>query len=260
MMTTTEPYKPPPRPVIRSVTTADVSAALRAGLNDFLAAPRYGLFFGGFYVFGGILIFLCLGVFDMRWMIFPVAIGFPLAGPFAAAGLYEVSRRLERRHPLVWREILSVVVHQQRREFGWMAFTTLFIFWVWMYQVRLLLAIFLGTKSFSSLEAFAGLIVSTQAGVSFIIVGSLIGLVLALVLFSVTVISMPLLLDRDVDFVTAMITSIATVFKNPVPMLGWGILITVVVIISMLPAFLGLLVTFPVLGHATWHFYKRAIE
>lgn len=260
MMTTTEPYKPPPRPVVRSVTANDISAALSAGWADFLAAPQYGLFFGGVYVFGGILIFLCLAVFDMRWMIFPVAIGFPLAGPFAAAGLYEVSRRLEGGHPLVWREILSVIVNQQRREFGWMAFTTLFIFWVWMYQVRLLLAIFLGTQSFSTLEAFAGLIVSTNAGVSFIMVGSLIGLVLALVLFSVSVISMPLLLDRDIDFVTAMITSVATVFRNPVPMLGWGILITAVVIISMVPMFLGLLVTFPVLGHATWHFYKRAIE
>lgn len=259
-MTTTEPYKPPPRPVIRSVNAGDISAALNAGWADFLAAPRYGLFFGGFYVLGGIFIFLCLVVFDMRWMIFPVAIGFPLAGPFAAAGLYEVSRRLERGQPLVWREILSVVVKQQRREFGWMAFTTLFIFWVWMYQVRLLLAVFLGSQSFSTLEGFAGLIISTNAGVSFIMVGSLIGLVLALVLFSVSVISMPLLLDRDVDFVTAMITSVATVFRNPVPMLGWGILITAVVIISMVPAFLGLLVTFPVLGHATWHFYKRAIE
>lgn len=259
-MTTTKPYTPPPRPVIRKVTAEDIGAALHAGLADFLAAPRYGLFFGGFYALGGVIIFLSLGVYDANWMIFPIAIGFPLAGPFAAAGLYEVSRRLQQNRPLVWREILSVVALQQKREFGWMAFTTLFIFWIWMYQVRLLLAIFLGTKSFSSLEAFAAIIVSTDAGLGFIVVGSIVGLVLALVLFSVTIISMPLLLDRDVDFITAMITSVSTVLKNPLPMLSWGVLITAFVILAMIPAFLGLLVVFPVLGHATWHFYKRAIE
>jgi len=259
-MTTSEPYTPPPRPVVRNITPWDVVAALKAGVADFLAAPQYGLFFGGVYAAGGIVIFLCLAVFDMRWMIFPIAIAFPLAGPFAAAGLYEVSRRLQEGQKLSWRGILSVMVQQQRREFGWMAFTTLFIFWVWMYQIRLLVAVFLGTKSFSSLEAFVGIVLSTPEGLTFLGVGTLIGLVLALVLFSVTVISMPLLLDRDVDFVTAMITSVSTVIKNPVTMLGWGLLITVSVILAMVPAFLGLLVVFPILGHATWHFYKRAIE
>ena len=113
---TTDPYTPPPRPVVRQVTFADVAASLRAGLDDFRRAPRYGLFFGGVFAGGGILIFLSLGYFDQRWLIFPLAIGFPLAGPFAAAGLYEVSRRLQSGQPLAWRDILSVMVRQQRRE------------------------------------------------------------------------------------------------------------------------------------------------
>ncbi|MEM8814092.1 MAG: DUF2189 domain-containing protein [Pseudomonadota bacterium] len=261
-MTTTpsNPVSPPAKPVIRTVTVDDVQKALKAGLADFKKAPAYGLFFGGFYAVGGILIFLCLAVFDIRWMIFPIAIGFPLAGPFAAAGLYEISRRLQTGESLDLRQILGVMVRQQQREFGWMAFTTLFIFWIWMYQVRLLLAVFLGSKSFSSASSFVTVITTTPEGWQFLFVGSLIGLVLALVLFSVSVVSMPLLLDREVDFVTAMITSISTVAQNPKPMITWGILITALTIAAMLPFFLGLLIVFPVLGHATWHFYQRAID
>ncbi len=259
-MTDTNSYTPPAKPVVREITTDDIKASVLDGLEDFRKAPGFGLFFGGFYALGGLVIFLCLGYLDMRWMIFPIAIGFPLAGPFAAAGLYEISRRLKADEPLHWRAILAVIFNQQRREFGWMAFTTLFIFWVWMYQVRLLLAIFLGAQSFSSAGSFLTVVTTTPEGILFLFIGSLVGLALALVLFSVSVVAMPLLLDRDIDFVTAMVTSVSTVVQNPVPMIGWGVLITALVIVAMLPAFLGLLIIFPVLGHATWHFYQRVVS
>lgn len=238
----------------------DIGAALRLGIRDFLRAPAYGLFFGGVFAAGGVGIVLLLGYFNAPWMILPIAIGFPLIGPFAAAGLYEVSRRLAAGLPLSWRAVLLTVFRQRERQLGWMAFVVLFIFWVWIYQVRLLIALFMGFGASSSLERFGSIVLTTQNGLTFLAVGSLVGLVLALVLFSTTVIAMPMLLDREVDFVSAMITSVRTVTANPLPMLGWGVVVTVLTLTAMLPAFLGLLVVMPVLGHATWHLYANAVK
>ena len=220
-------YQPPKMPVVRSVSPDDIRASLKAGISDFARAPQFGLFFGGIYTAGGLLILASLTLFDQTWMIIPIAIGFPLIGPFVAVGLYEVSRRLAAGKPLSWREILLVVVNQRERQLGWMAFVVLFIFWIWIYQVRTLVAVFFGFKAFSSLRAFLEIVTTTQEGVGFLAVGTVVGAVLACVLFSVTVVSMPLLLDRDVDFVTAMITSIKAVVKNPVVMLGWGVVVTI---------------------------------
>ena len=131
---------------IRQVSAQDVTDALKAGLSDFARAPLMGLFFGGIYVVGGWLIFGLLNAYGQPWMIIPLAIGFPLLGPFVAAGLYEISRRLSAGRSFTWGDILGVVVQQRQREFGWMAFVVLLIFWLWIYQVRLWLAIFLGSK------------------------------------------------------------------------------------------------------------------
>lgn len=246
-------------PAVNALAADDIRAALAQGWSDFRRAPWFGLFFAGVYVIGGLLIVQSLFVWDMPWMIYPVAIGFPLIGPFAAVGLYEVSRRLAAGEPLSWAEILSVIRLQSKRELAFMAFVVLFIFWIWMYQVRLLIALVLGRMSFSTLERFTEVVLTTSEGWLFLAIGHVIGAVLALVLFSVTVISIPMLLERNVDFVTAMITSIKTVVASPVVMLGWGVIVTLLVIAAMIPAFLGLLVVLPVLGHATWHIYKKAV-
>lgn len=247
-------------PAVRQLSANDVTESLRAGFNDFLKAPMFGLFFGAVYFLGGLFILAALRVFDMPWMIIPVAIGFPLVGPFIAVGLYEVSRRLAAGDALDWRGVLTVMLRQRERQLGWMAFVVLFIFWIWIYQVRLLLALFLGFKSFSSVGAFVQIVTTTPEGAAFLVVGTGVGALLALVLFSTTVISIPLLLDREIDFVSAIITSFRTVIENPITMIGWGALVTLLAIFAMLPAFLGLLVVLPVLGHATWHLYGRAVE
>ena len=251
--------RPPAMPQVNRIGFTDLAEVLRSGLSDFARAPQYGLFFGGVYAAGGIIIALSLTIWHIPWMIYPVAIGFPLIGPFVAVGLYEVSRRLDAGQPLVWREILGVIWLQRQRELAWMAFVMLFVFWVWMYQVRLLVAIILSRMSFSTLDRFIEVVFTTPQGWTFLAVGHVVGAVLALVLFSITVISIPLLLDRESDFVTAMITSVKTVMSNPVPMVIWGIFVTLAVIASSVPLFAGLLVTLPVLGHATWHLYKKAV-
>ena len=236
----------------------DVLATLGDGVRDFGRRPLLSGFFGLVYAVFGILFVAGLVYFDQIWMVIPVAVGFPLIAPFIAAGLYEMSRRYAQGETFTWREIFSVMVKQRRREFGWMAFVVLFVFWIWVYQVRLLLALFLQWQSFSSLDGLMD-ILSTTNGLLFMGVGTVVGAILASVLFSLTVIAMPLLLDKEIDFVSAMILSVKTVLANPLVMMVWGGVVALVVVLAMVPAFLGVVVIFPIFGHATWHLYKRAI-
>ncbi|MBC7585198.1 MAG: DUF2189 domain-containing protein [Tardiphaga sp.] len=245
-------------PVVRRVSVADIAESLGQGLRDFQAAPLFGLAFAGLYVAGGILILLSLTAFGMVYLAYPLAAGFALLGPFVAVGLYEVSRQREAGEAPSMRGIWATI--RARREIGWMAFVTLFVFLVWMYQVRLLIAVLLGLHaSFSSLPEFITVVLTTNEGLVFLALGNLIGAALSLVLFSLTVVSFPLLLDRDVDAVTAMITSVRAVVMSPLPMIGWAAVIVVLLAVSSLPYFLGLLVTLPVLGHATWHLFRRIV-
>jgi uncharacterized membrane protein len=246
-------------PQVRSVTVRDIVEALAAGLRDFQAAPLYGLAFGALYAAGGLLIVYCTVAAGVGYLAYPLAAGFALVGPFIAVGLYEVSRRRETGEPLSWSAVLGTIWAQGHRELGWMAFVTLFVFVVWMYQVRLLIALMLGLRSFTSLQEFLVVVTTTPEGWLFLVIGHLIGAALSLVLFSLTVVSFPLLLDRDVDFVTAMITSVRAVTTSPGPMIGWAAVIVLLLLVASLPGFLGLLVVLPVLGHATWHLYRRIV-
>ncbi len=246
-------------PIVRRIAVTDIAEAFVSGLRDFQAAPMFGLFFGAVYAAGGIAIYLAAFALGWTYLMYPMAAGFALIGPFVAVGLYEVSRRRERGDPLEWSAVLGVVFAQGRRELGWMAFVTLFIFVIWMYQVRLLLALFLGFRSFASLSDFLHVVLTTPDGLMFLLVGNIVGALLALLLFSLTVVSFPLLLDRDVDFVTAMITSVRAVVTSPVAMIGWAAVVVVLLFLAALPVFLGLLVVLPILGHATWHLYRRLV-
>ncbi|WP_295314016.1 DUF2189 domain-containing protein [Roseobacter sp.] len=255
-------YTPPqqPIPTVNKVTMSDIAASLKDGFSDFLARPLMSGFFGLFYAVFGLLSVWCLIRLDAIWMIIPAALGFPLVAPFAAAGLYEMSRRLQKGQSFGWSEIFTVMASQRKREMGWMAFVTLFILWVWFYQFRTLLVIILQDSSFSDLDGFLNTVFFTPEGWSFLAVGTCVGALLAAVLFSVTVVAMPMLLDRDIDFVSAMVTSVRVVTENPVVMLTWAAIITAAMLLSLIPAFLGLVVTLPILGHTTWHLYQRAVS
>jgi uncharacterized membrane protein len=246
-------------PEVRPVTGADIRAALAKGLDDFRAAPKYGVFFGAIYAAGAWVMIAAVTLLHMPWLGYPLAAGFALLGPFVAVGTYEVSRRLERGEPLSWGGVLGVVLAQRKREFSWLAFVTLFIFLIWMYQVRLLLALFLGFKSFASFGGFLAVVFTTPEGLMFLAVGHVVGAALSMAVFTLTVVSFPLLLDRDVDFITAMITSVKAVTTSPVTMLGWGVTVVVALVIAAVPMFAGLLIALPVLGHTTWHLYRRLV-
>lgn len=251
---------PPIRLAIASATVADLRAALAAGLKDMRTRPALSLFFGLVYALFGAGLLAGLLVFEQLWIAIAVGVGFPLVAPFLAAGLYEMSRRMARGEPFTATDIFLVIFRQQRREFGWMSFVVLFVFWIWAYQVRIVLAITLSYHSFSSLDNLVAAVFTTLDGAVFLAIGSLIGAFLSTVLYSITVIAMPLLLDREVDFVTAMITSVKTVVASPAVMLGWGAAIGALTLLAIAPGFLGVILVFPVLGHATWHLYERLIS
>lgn len=246
-------------PEINSITFADLSASLRLGWQDFRRAPQYGLFFASVFVAGGWLIWWALTTNGQIWWTLVASAGFPILAPFLACGLYEVSRRLEAGERLDWPGVLGVVLRQKDRQIPSMAVVIVVFFLFWNFLGHMIFALFMGLQSMTDVSSsFA--IYLTPNGLAMLAVGTLVGAAFATVLFSITVVSLPLLLDREVDFVTAMITSFSTVRENPVVMLSWGAIIAVMLFASMLPGFLGLLVSLPVLGHATWHLYRRALS
>jgi uncharacterized membrane protein len=256
--TQTTASSPRQEPVIRRIGFGDLVDALSAGLRDFQAYPAFGLFFGAVYALGGLVILACSVQWDLLYLVYPLAAGFALIGPFVAVGLYEVSRLRERGEQPSWRSLFGAIVSQGGKEISWMAFVTVFLFIIWMYQVRLLIAVFFGLHGLPP-GSFPTVLFTTAEGLAFLAVGHVIGAVLAVVTFSLTVVSFPLLLDREVDFVTAMITSVRSVVSNPVPMLGWAACVSLLLLVAALPMFLGIVVVLPVLGHTTWHLYRKLV-
>lgn len=250
---------PPYEPQINEVGMADLRASLRLGWRDFLRAPLYGIGFSLVYVLGGWLIFWAVTAKGQIWWTLPASAGFPILGPFIACGFYEISRRLEAGEPLDMAGIAGVIFRQKDRQIPSMAAVIVIFFLFWNFLAHMIFALFMGTLTLtnatSSFEMF-----QTPHGMMMLAVGSAVGAVIATLLFALTVVSLPMLLDREVDFVTAMLTSLDLVKSNPLVMLSWGLLVGVALFAGMALWFLGLLVVLPVLGHATWHLYRRALS
>lgn len=256
-MTTAGQASVAPVTVARDLAWADLRAALGAGWRDFRAHPQYGLFFGGIYVMAGL--FLALALFrwgQVAWLI-PAAAGFPLLAPFCAVGLYEVSRRREAGLDLGWGVVLGALRGRGDEQILSMGVIVFVAFGFWLMVAHGIFAVFLAESGIGSesLELFR-----TNAGLMMLVVGSVVGGLMALAFYAITVVSLPMLVDRKVDFLTAIIVSLATMRSNRGVMLGWAAVIAVVLFVAMLPLFLGLLVALPVLGHATWHLYRRAVS
>jgi uncharacterized membrane protein len=245
-------------PDFHAVTGQMIRGALARGWQDFRSSWQYGLFFGGFYTLCGLALWQLTVITGQTYWIMLAAFGFPLIGPFAAVGLYEISRLLERGEPLSWGRVLTGVWREKDRQIPSLSaiIIVLFIFWVFIGHV--IFALFMGlsvmTNVSSSFEVFL-----TPNGLMMIAAELLIGGLVALLLYSITVIAMPMLVDREVDFVTAMITSVGIVTRNAAPMLGWAVCIVLALAVGMFPYFFGLVVVLPVLGHATWHLYRAAV-
>jgi uncharacterized membrane protein len=246
------------RPEVLHVEFSDMRAALSAGWRDFASAPIYGLFFALIYVVGGWAIYLAVTVKGQIWWTLPASAGFPILGPFIACGLYEVSRRLEQGIPLKNAEVFAVILRQKDRQIPSIAAIIVVFFLFWNFLAHMIFALFLGNATMTNVSSSLAVFATTE-GLTMLAVGTAVGAVFAMLLFALTVVSLPMLLDREVDFVTAMITSFQVVTESPLVMLCWGALIASLLFIGMLPGFFGLFIVLPLLGHATWHLYRRAI-
>jgi uncharacterized membrane protein len=249
---------PPAVPEINLVDASDLKASLALGWRDFRRAPVLGLAFSAVYVLGGWLITWAMTAKGQVWWTLPASAGFPILGPFVACGFYEISRRLEAGEPLVASEIIGVIFRQKDRQIPAIAAVIVVYFLFWNFLSHMIFALFLGNAVMTNVSTSLAVFLSPQ-GLSMLAFGTLVGAGFATLLFCLTVVSLPMLLDREVDFVTAMLTSFALVRENPRIMLSWGALIAICLFLGMLPAFLGLLVVLPLFGHASWHLYRRAI-
>lgn len=255
-MNETPPLEASPIPEIGALTLHEIWSALRAGLHDFRRAPAYGLFFSAFYVLvGAVLILIDAGTFVWTLVL---SLGFPLVAPFAAVGLYEVSRRLEREQPLVWGEILGVVFAEKDRQMPWMGVIILMVFLFWSFFAHMLFALFMGLSTLTNISSSYEALLTTN-GLTMIAMQVVIGAAVAFLVFAATVVSLPLLLEKEIDFVSAMLVSFRAVGQNLGVMLVWAAVIAGLLFLGMVPLFLGLFVALPVLGHATWHIYRRTL-
>lgn len=243
---------------VNVITVSDVLRSLRDGLRDFQAAPVYGLSLGLVYAgFGWLLLYLMIGL-DFGSYVYPMVTGFALVAPFAAAGFYDVSRRLQQGLPLNWRAVFGCIFGPGGKAVGIMAIVTTFSYIIWLDIAAALYVMFFSMTP-PNFHDLLNAILTTPQGFVFFVAGNSVGAVLALLVFSIMVVSLPMVFDRDVDFVTAMITSVKSVLANPKPMLLWCVIIGVLLGLSLLSVFAGLIVTLPILGHATWHLYTRVV-
>ncbi len=248
--------KAAPRPDIAILDTSDIRYALSKGWEDWRAAPGIGFVFSLVYVVGGLFLAFVAGGFVYQTLI--LALGFPLLAPFAAVGLYETSRRLETGEPLDLYQIFGVILREKDRQIPWAGAIIVFYFLFYSFLAHMIFALFMSssplTNISSSYEVFL-----TPNGLTMIAVQLALGAVLGLILFGLTVLSLPLMLDKEIDFMTAMLLSFEAMRENIGIMVLWAAIIGVTVVLAMVPAFLGLFVALPVLGHASWHLYRRAL-
>ncbi|MGB3472239.1 MAG: DUF2189 domain-containing protein [Erythrobacter sp.] len=247
--------------IAHDLNVADLKAAMAAGWRDFLAMPRFGLFFGGVYVVTGLLIgAIALIGQELSWLI-PATAGFPLIAPFVAVGLYEASRRRERGEALTWGGVLGALKGHGDDQILSMGVIVFVAFGFWTIVAHAIFAIFMSESGVSAHGGIALLnALMTPAGLAMLGVGSAVGAIMAYAFYAITVISLPMLVERKVDFLTAIVTSLKVVKHNAAVMLIWAAIIAAVLFVALIPAFLGLLIALPVLGHATWHLYRRAVR
>jgi uncharacterized membrane protein len=246
-------------PAIRRIEPADLRDALAAGWDDFSAMPSHAIFLCVIYpIMGLVLAGLTLG-YSVLPLLYPLAAGFALVGPFAAIGLYEMSRRREAGLPASIGD-LHLMQLPQRAALLALAVVLMAIFVAWVAVAQAIYVADFGNQAPASEGAFLHDVLFTAAGWKLIVAGNIVGFLFAVVALAISVVSFPLLLDRDVGLAVAISTSVRAVLANPVTMGLWGLIVAVLLFIGSIPLFLGLTIVLPVLGHATWHLYRKVVE
>ncbi|MBX9846272.1 MAG: DUF2189 domain-containing protein [Xanthobacteraceae bacterium] len=242
-------------PSIRTIRPADLRNALAKGIDDFMEMPSHVVFLSLIYpIIGVVLARLTFGS-SLIYLLFPLTAGFAFIGPFAAIGLYEMSRRREAGLVASWRHAFDVLHSRSIHDIIGLALVLAGIFLTWL-AVAHWLYHFVGLGAPKSPAHFIADVFTTRPGITLIVMGSGIGLLFGAVVLILSAISFPMLLDRDVGAMVAVATSVRAVITNPVTMALWGLIVAALLTIGSLPFFLGLAVVMPLLGHATWHLYR----
>jgi uncharacterized membrane protein len=246
-------------PVIRKIGWSDLKNSLKLGVDDFREMPSHLVFLSLIYPICGIVLAYMTTQSNALQLVFPLASGFALIGPFAAIGLYEMSRRRELGLDTSWKYAFNVVRSPSIPSIAALGLLLVAIFVVWLGAAQGLYALLFGRAPHPSAGAFLQEILSTPRGWALIVLGCLIGFCFALATLAISVVSFPLLLDRDIGAVAAVQTSVKTTLANPLPIMAWGVIVAAALLIGSLPFFVGLALVVPILGHATWHLYRVAI-
>lgn len=232
---------------------------LAAGWRDMWRAPRISLTYGALFTAASIVLTVGLFLAEVEFFLPPLAAGFMLVGPMLAVGLYETSRRLQAGEPVTLRSAL-VVATRSPAQLAFLGIVLALVLLAWMRIASLLFALFFGTLDFPPLAQIPQLLFFTWEGLGLLLVGTAVGAILAAFVFAISAVSVPMLMVREVDAVTAMILSMRAVRANLAPMALWAWLIAVLIGFGLVPMYLGLVVTLPLVGHATWHAYRDLIE
>ena len=245
---------------VHTIGVADLTDALTKGIADFKAMPTHLVHFCWIYPVVILIGARTYAGYDVLPLAFPLLTGFTLIGPIVATGMYELSRRRELGLDISRMHAFEVVRSPSIRSIAFLGIFLMVIYFVWLFAAQGLYRLYFGTAEPESILAFISQIFTTGAGWGLIIVGCTIGFIFAAVVFTCSVMSFPLLLDRDVGLMTAVGTSTRAVIKNPITMAIWGLIIAVTLFIAALPFFVGIAIVMPVLGHATWHLYRKTVE
>jgi uncharacterized membrane protein len=248
------------RPEIREISSNDLRLALRLGLKDFAAARTDVAFLCLIYPVIGVFLAVVTARGGLIPLMFPVAAGFTLVGPFAALGLYEIGRRREMTGSANWLAAFDVLRSPSLGAICLLGAMLIGLFLLWLGAAKGIYDATLGPQAPASVAAFADELFTTSAGWAMIVAGLGVGAIFAVAALAISVVSFPMLLDRPVGLGTAIGYSIYAVRRNPVTLALWGLIIAAGLFLGSLPCFLGLIVVLPVLGHSTWHLYRRLIR
>ena len=247
------------RPAVRRIGPADLAAALARGLDDFSAFRTDVVFLCAVYPVAGLVLARLAFGYALLPLLFPLASGFALIGPAAAVGLNEMSRRREQGDAAGWTAVLGIARAPSFAAIVALGLLLVAIFLLWLLAAAALYDATLGPEPPASLGAFLDAVLTTGPGWVLIAAGIGTGFLYAVLVLCISVVSFPLLLDRDVGLDVAIATSLRAVARNPDTMALWGMIVAAGLVLGSIPLFLGLVVVMPVLGHATWHLYRRTV-
>jgi uncharacterized membrane protein len=249
-----------PDPVVRRITPSDLMDALSKGWADFSAMPSHAVFLCVVYPLIGLLLAGLTMGHALVPLVFPIAAGFALVGPIAALGLYELSRRREAGLEVTASDAFEVLRSPSIGAIVALGLALMAWFLIWVAVANAIYVAFFGYGSPASIEQFLRDLFTTSAGWKLILIGNAVGFLFAVSVLMMNVVTFPLLLDREVGAMVAVLTSVRVVLANPVTMGLWGVVVAALLLIGTIPLFLGLPVVLPVLGHATWHLYRKVVE